>query len=454
MPAVQEFLPEQDTLTPEQVKMVDEFAAAHLPADALPPAYAALAKDEEGRKITAYKYLVARKWKPEDAAKMFTEAMAFRQSVGFDSTPVFPTPFPVRGYDAAAIIEVLGMAPRPPGLTDDVYHNLKRISHFGYHFWDKAGHPVIIDCSGRADATALVAKCKEMTHPGDDVAKVLIDLHIHQNQVAAGLVRYQDLVKAGKNADGSARRVTSATIVMDARGLGFGHLFGEAVEILKKTWAQDAAYFPEGMHRMFVVNCPSMIMFAYNLFKGMIDKRTQDKVTFCSEADTPAALRAVIAAEHLPKFLGGDCECEGGCVFSDKPGEEDDPSNDPYTGALVKTLDLAVAAGAAWSKTYDIAAGHTFVWKFESATGSDVEYSVVFEPTEGSSAGKKRDVIAAKKAKAGEDSFVAEGGAGQLTIKFDNSFSWLKEKVVRFRLVKMSADGVDPASPTLPTKTA
>eukprot|EP00744_Colponema_vietnamica_P007475 GILI01010759.1.p1 GENE.GILI01010759.1~~GILI01010759.1.p1 ORF type:complete len:458 (-),score=116.46 GILI01010759.1:27-1343(-) len=432
---IPETTPELDVTTPDQEQMITDFVAKYLPKDNLPRPY--IGDSDETLRIMAYKYLIARKWVAADAGKMFEDAMAFREKVKFDGYPVFPSPIPVRGYNIDEINKVLGLEAREPDRIDKIYNSVKRVQHIAFHKWDKSGHPILIDCAGKANVKQLVAKYRELTPPGQDIAQVSIDLHTHQNIVGSHLVRFQDKSKG----EAYGRRITTATVIMDCKNLGFGHLFGEAVEILKKSWAVDAQYFPEGMHRMFVVNCPGMIMFAYNLFKGMIDKRTQDKVVFCNEKDTPAVLRRAIPEDCIPEFLGGTCKCEGGCVYNTEDTEESTAADEDNSD--IKTEEITVAAGSSLKRDFSVESEHQIVWAFESITMSDVEFSVTFTPL---ATGKSPVIVVPPtKCQNQDDSFTATE-SGTLTVEWSNKFSWFNSKTLRLRVANLNKQGFDHAT--------
>ena len=53
----------------------------------------------------------------------------------------------------------------------------------------------------------------------------------------------------------------------------------------------------------------------WTVIKAFLPEKTVSKVNFIS---TTAELLVDIDADQLPKFLGGSCECEGGCLKSNK----------------------------------------------------------------------------------------------------------------------------------------
>lgn len=75
--------------------------------------------------------------------------------------------------------------------------------------------------------------------------------------------------------------------------------------------------YPETFGRAYFVNAPGFFNFLYAIVKGWLDEKTRNKIQVLG-ADYKEELLKHIDADQLPKFLGGTCECEGGCMHSDK----------------------------------------------------------------------------------------------------------------------------------------
>lgn len=57
-----------------------------------------------------------------------------------------------------------------------------------------------------------------------------------------------------------------------------------------------------------------MVMFAYNIVKGVFTEDMQHKVSFYRPHETYAALSQFINPKYIPTFLGGECSCKNGCI--------------------------------------------------------------------------------------------------------------------------------------------
>ena len=73
--------------------------------------------------------------------------------------------------------------------------------------------------------------------------------------------------------------------------------------------------YPETLHFCFFVNTPMAFTIVWSMIKGWIDEKTRSKIKILG-TNFKSELLAVIDAHNLPKFLGGSCECPGGCINS------------------------------------------------------------------------------------------------------------------------------------------
>ena len=81
-----------------------------------------------------------------------------------------------------------------------------------------------------------------------------------------------------------------------------------------KGSAQTASdYYPETMGHTFLINAPMIFMAAWAIIKGFLDEKTRSKIKILGSSYMDTILEYV-DIDNLPKFLGGNCECEGGCL--------------------------------------------------------------------------------------------------------------------------------------------
>lgn len=417
-------LPEMEVVTPEQEALVTELIETVIQPmknDLTAPAWLSSLDDVDLR-ITAYKFLIARKWVMADATKMLVDTVAFKKSKRTDEKCYCPPPFQCRGYDYEDMNNRLGMAPRQPDELDRMNRQIAPFYQGVYHKVDKKGHPIFIERTGNVHVQKFVERLKALSKPGTPYWDGILEYHIHFNEFGSRLVKYHDL-----KAKEQGKRVLGVLVILDMAGLGYGHLWKPVLEVLKRVWDADKSYYPEGMHRVFIVNCPSMIMFAFAVVKGWLDARIQNKIIFVKPEHTAEVLLQAVDAENLPAYLGGKCQCEGGCVYTPLA---DDDNAEGHDDTL--TEEIKIPAGKDVVREFELQPGEEVVWEFQTSSDHDIQFSVHFFPKDGA----ERAVVDANRVPDGADRFEADT-VGTLKLKWDNTFSWVRSKKIAMRVMKM-----------------
>jgi hypothetical protein len=70
------------------------------------------------------------------------------------------------------------------------------------------------------------------------------------------------------------------------------------------------------MGKFYVINAPWGFSTVWSLVKGWLDEATVAKIHILGSSYKDDLLKQ-IPASSLPKYLGGSCECPGGCSLSD-----------------------------------------------------------------------------------------------------------------------------------------
>lgn len=411
-----------DPYTPEQRATILNFLGAVEGLELSPVLQKSLSSDPE---IFAVKFLTARKWILEDALKMLKETVQFRLEKQLDTTGLFPATVPVRGYSIDELIAFQGCGERKPGELDVIHSHLKGAYAASWHKHDKHGRPVYIERTGHVKVKELVAKCKSLTPPGGDIAEPCRKSHLHSNEVGGVILRYCNEAAQREGKD----KIVQVTVIMDCAGMGMGHLFGPAMEILKQNSAMDQKYYPEGLANLYVVNAPSMITIAWSIVKGWIEPRVQKKVIFVKPADTARVLLEAIDADCLPAYLGGTCSCEGECVPEVASSGD---AEDGTTGDLPLTEEISIARGSSVVKEYAVLKGTAVSWEF-AVNGA--KYDINFRAVAGEGA-PVADLQRQNKGSGVID--VTEDG--KIIFTLDNSYSWVYAKTVLFRISFKAAD--------------
>ncbi|KEG07350.1 hypothetical protein DQ04_10071000 [Trypanosoma grayi] len=417
-------------------------------------------KQNEERLI-AYAFLLSNRWDVEKTMKAIRDMLKFRERYQIDSLLVHPSPFCVRGFDEEDLCARLNIKMRPTVTErEKIVATLCTSLHFGIHFWDKHGIPVAYWLVGKAEVHDTLRKLKQQTPVGKTAADLGKGCAAYALEVGWNICRYQSMRLQERAVPGIAPaegRLQAVTVVLDASGLGYKDLSRPALELLHEVLWELQAHYADAVNRLLVVNCPRMIMFAYNILKRSLHEGFQKKITFVSPADTPEALDIVIGKERVPSFLGGHCSCPNGCIASYDPNaaftaEEEDEGD-------VVTEDINLKPGKTLEKAFELEKGEEVVWEFVSTSGADVRFLVNFYPkTEGISVHperkrvvidksikkttKEHPLVHESKLADGADRFCAPQD-GVLQLVWDNSRSWVQRRPIQMRVYKNSplADG-------------
>ena len=134
--------------------------------------------------------------------------------------------------------------------------------------------------------------------------------------------------------------IETALTIIDLNGKGLSSMLEKDMKKLIEATSKSASdYYPETMGNTFIVNAPVTFRATWTVIKGFIDEKTRSKIKIIGK-DYTKTLLEYVDAEKLPKFLGGECECEGGCLYA-QPGPWHDYEID---GDGVKKRDSADGA--------------------------------------------------------------------------------------------------------------
>lgn len=463
-------VPEMDTLTPEQEttiqlllsKLDDAFAGGM-------PYYLAREDTPERRRLFAYKVLKARKWKLTHAMEMVDKTIAFRAENGIDKWKLFPSAFPLRGYDEAKVCAMLAAMPGGDGLFPregvsevDRCYRAFQVSYVNvYHYWDKEGHPVLYDCCGRAEVSQILRDLAAFTPANKPLADVIVPYHTYMNEVQYYLIRYANQVakEAGRHG------IMDITVVVDMEGLSFKVVQMRFIKIIRAIFEVDQAYYPEVLHRLFIINAPSFFHVAYDWVKGSLDENTRRKLVFsANKEEATEMLLRVIDADKLPCELGGTCQCEGGCLprYSSKSTAGEATHREVSEVGSHSSLNDVQAQGETIKRGRDfvqtrvVGAGDEVTWEFAVDGAREVLFSAVFAPTQRqhstatvSSSGTStttpttrtrdsgevstRQLIKEAKLSVDVDTFVATTN-GTLILTWSNKGAWVHSRSIQYRV--------------------
>jgi CRAL/TRIO domain len=100
-------------------------------------------------------------------------------------------------------------------------------------------------------------------------------------------------------------------------------------------------YYPERLGKLYVINAPWGFASVFAVVKRFLDPVTVAKIHILG-GGYQSELLSQIPKENLPKFLGGSCECDDGCMHSDAgPWQDPQWSRPPKWAQAAETTEGA-----------------------------------------------------------------------------------------------------------------
>lgn len=296
---------------------------------------------------------------------------------------------------------------------------INRLTPYSYHGFDKDGRPVYIEKTGKIHCAAMA---DEAIIPADE----FIMSHVW------GLEHL--MTKCHQSSLKLGHRVETFTSLLDMTGLGFHHR--SALPLLKQCMDLDAKYYPELIGKLYVIHTPWVAPYLYQAATPFVPAEVRARVHVVNDLEM---LKEMFDADQLPPEYGGSCtqcvkEGKASCV------EEHDASE---INKLVAAIDDGlekqnVSTDFVRSLSCD-SNGATFTWFFECEGGYDVDFSVEIVDDKGT-----RYAKIPSRCTTNRGSYEAPGKA-TLTFKWDNSFSWMMTKDIKYAIgvVKIDVKGAD-----------
>ncbi|XP_057726802.1 phosphatidylinositol/phosphatidylcholine transfer protein SFH13-like isoform X2 [Arachis stenosperma] len=243
------------------------------------------------------RFLKARDFDIEKTIQMWEDMLSWRKEYGTDTI--------LQDFEFEELEEVLQHYPQ------------------GYHGVDKEGRPVYIERLGKA-------------HPSRLMRITTIDRYLkyHVQEFERAL---QEKFPACSVA--AKRRISSTTTILDVQGLGMKNFSPTAANLLAAMTRIDNNYYPETLHRMYIVNAGTGFKkMLWPAAQKFLDPKTIAKIQVY-EPKSLCKLLDVIDSSQLPDFLGGSCTCpgEGGCLRSSMG-----PWKDPDVMKVVHSVEATV----------------------------------------------------------------------------------------------------------------
>ena len=116
--------------------------------------------------------------------------------------------------------------------------------------------------------------------------------------------------------------------IIDFNGINSSILNKKLITYVKETFKICQDYYPESLAGCYVLNANLLFRSFYTTVKVFLDSKTREKIKVFGN-DYKDALLERIDSKNLPRFFGGECECPGGCLFSNAgPWKKPDEDNE------------------------------------------------------------------------------------------------------------------------------
>ncbi|KAK2974978.1 hypothetical protein RJ640_012844, partial [Escallonia rubra] len=182
------------------------------------------------------------------------------------------------------------------------YEEVKRCYPHGFHGVDRYGRPLYIERIGMVNLDALL-----------QVTSMDRFLKYHVSEQEKTLTRrYPACSLAAK------KHIASTTSILDMKDVGVSNFSKPARYLFLEIQKIDSNYYPETLHRLYIINAGSGFRVLWKALKAFLDPRTLAKIQVSINSLYSSKHRSLDS--NLPSFLGGNCTCSdcGGCFLSDK----------------------------------------------------------------------------------------------------------------------------------------
>ncbi|ESO98951.1 hypothetical protein LOTGIDRAFT_187193 [Lottia gigantea] len=289
---------------------------------------------------------------------------------------------------------------------------------------DKDGSPIRIELFGRLDMKGLMYSARKM-----DMEKT----KILQCEMIVEDCRKQSQ-KLGKKVD-------QLTVIFDMEGVSSKMLWKPGLQMYMHLVSILEDNYPELLKRMFVVNAPSIFPVLYKICRPLISEDMKLKIHVLGSNYTETLLK-YIDPEELPVFLGGKmkdadgnpkCEsliCQGGVVPQSYYLKDNQD--------MSQFKEIVVPNGEKVNLFFKVDKINTILsWEFQTED-FDIGFGVLIQED-----GKTVPVVESERVNSHmvpQDGTYTCKQTGTYVICFDNSFSWARDKKVKYNVDVMVDD--------------
>ena len=220
------------------------------------------------------KFLRAKKYKMEESYQMFTKYLKF--SIEYNIENINKVEFP----------------------------NIEKIKIFyphGFHKTTKTGNPIFIQNLGEIKI--------------NDINRLLPDKKLNQYIInLLEIMKYKIFPKCSITFNKPIDRIFC---IVDLLGLTTSLMNKKIIHFLNTQLSICQNYYPGILDGLYFVNTGFIFKILWSTCKYFYDESTRRRIQLLG-FDYKNQLLEKVSSENLPKFIGGDCNCDPyGCIFSE-----------------------------------------------------------------------------------------------------------------------------------------
>ncbi|XP_060563031.1 retinal-binding protein-like isoform X3 [Ruditapes philippinarum] len=299
---------------------------------------------------------------------------------------------------------------------EDVSVVIKNYLTGGFCGHDKEGSPIRVELYGHLDLKGIMASVKK-----SDLEKTKILQCEH-----TVLDWERQSKKLGKRVDG-------LTVIFDMEGVTTKMMWRPGLQMYLHLVKILEDNYPEMLKRMFVINAPLIFPVLYKLARPLISDEMRNKIHVLGATYTDTLLQ-YIDADQLPAFLGGTLTDPDGnkrCVTMINQGGEVPEKYFLDIKELYEHMKTAtITRGDKLELEYQIDKPDSILrWEFKTED-YDIGFGVNFRKN-----GVTSVILPMKRVNSqhvAEDGSITCKETGTYILVFSNSFSWVKEKVIKY----------------------
>ncbi|XP_070572325.1 SEC14-like protein 2 [Ptychodera flava] len=291
---------------------------------------------------------------------------------------------------------------------------------------DKNGCPIWIDPFGNIDPKGIIYSCKS-----SDIikSKLVLSEKVHK-------ICKEQSKKLGK-------RVETCVVIFDLENVTLNHIWKPFIDLYGQVLALFEANYPEALEKCFITRAPRLFSVGYNMVKPFLSEDTKKKV-FILGNDFQDVLLQHIDADQLPQHFGGTLKDPDGdpryttkvCYGGKVPESYYLKDKELNTESMVSTT---VKSGAVLDLEYSVEEPGSHIRYEFSSEGADIAFGI-FKKN-----GNKEmvEVLPVSRCKSNivlEDGFFRVDEPGSYVVRFDNSFSWIKSKKIKYLVEVLPPD--------------